>query len=226
MHMKNVFLIEKSPDVFRAVKAYLEESDIQYVKFSSLDEALQSEEVPALIILFTTNSYEDIKHDIDALINNAAFSRIPRILLLPFNTSVSESKIRELDVHIQALFQIPVEKLKFLTSVAHLLIRAPRRVFRILITLQPEGSKIRYSGTSIDFSESGMAFESSADFQPGDLLQVQFVNPGSRKRFLLKARLIRRVVTGSTIFYGIKFIETNEQNEKELLNFITGENKA
>lgn len=222
--MKKIFLIEKSPDVFKAVKAHLEESDIQYVKFSSLDEALQSEEAPALIILFTTDTYEDIKHDIDALINNAAFSRIPRILLLPFNTSVSESRIRNLD--IQALFQIPVEKLKFLTSVAQLLRRGPRRVFRILITLQPEGSKIRYSGTSIDFSESGMAFESSADFQSGDLLQVQFVNPGSRKRFLLKASVIRRVVTGSTIFYGIKFIEMNEQNEKELLDFITGENKA
>lgn len=222
--MKNVFLIEKSPDVFRAVKSHLEESDIQYVKFSSLDDALQSKEAPALIILFTTDSYEDIKHDIDALKNNAAFSRTSRILVLPFNTSVIESKIRDLD--IQALFQIPVERLKFLTSLAQLLRRGPRRVFRILITLQPEGSNIRYSGISIDFSESGMAFESSSDFQPGDLLQVHFVNPRNRKRFLLKASVIRRVSTESTIFYGVKFIEMNEQNVKELLDFITGENKA
>jgi hypothetical protein len=69
-----------------------------------------------------------------------------------------------------------------------------------------------------------MAFECSADFQPNDLLQVQFVNPRNRKRFSLKSMVIRRVGTESTIFYGLKFIEMSPQDIKDLLVFISGEN--
>ena len=222
--MENVFLIEKSPDVFGAVKSHLEESDIRYAVFSNLSDALQEQKVPSLIILFTTDSYEEIKHDIDILKTNTAFSRVSRALVLPFNSSVIESKINALD--IRALFQVPVEKLKFLTAISQLLKRAPRRVFRILVTLQVEGSNIRYSGVSIDFSETGIAFESDADLEPGNILSIQFVNPRNRKRFSLKGTIIRRSGTGSTIFYGLKFIGMTDQEVKELRDFITGENKA
>jgi len=94
------------------------------------------------------------------------------------------------------------------------------------VTLQVEGSNIRYSGVSIDFSETGMAFESAADLQPDTLLSVQFVNPRNRKRFSLKGTIIRRSGSGSTIFYGLKFIDMTELDVRELMDFITGESKA
>ena len=224
--MKHLFLIEKSADVLRTVKSYLEEDNIPYTKFSSLEDALLAKDLPALIIFFASDSYTEIRHDIALLKNNASFSRISRILILPFNTSVIASKVEELD--IQALFQIPVDRLKFHTSVAQLLRRGPRRVFRIVISIQAEGKNIRYAGVSIDFSEGGMAFECPAEFLPGDRIQVQFVNPRNRRRFLLRTVVIRRVVTpaGNTIFYGVKFTDMNDKDTQELLDFIAGEKSS
>ena len=222
--MKNVFLVEKSPDPFNSIKAHFEENDIRHTAFRSLEDAMGSQDTPSLVVLLTTDSYDDIINDIDLLKGDTVYARISRVLVLPFNSSVLEAKVKDLD--IQALFQIPVEKLKFLTTVSQLLRRGPRRVFRILVTLQQVGSNIRYSGVSIDFSETGIAFESTADFQPGDLLHVQFVNPRNRKRCSLKGAVIRRSGSGSTIFYGMKFASMNERDIKELRNFLTGENKA
>jgi hypothetical protein len=220
--MEKIFLIERSPDVFRKVQSYLEENSLPFVSFQTIDKAVHSDDFPLIIILFGSKSSQEIRQDLSVLKNKSSYVRIPKILILPLDSTITEEECRSLGA--QEVFSIPVERLKFQTVVSNFLMRAPRRVFRILVTVQKEGSNIRYSGSSIDFSESGMAFESTGDFAVGERIFVSFVNPRSRNRFLLKAEVVRRTATptGTAFFYGVGFREMSEKETRDLSEFISG----
>lgn len=221
--MENIFLIETFPDGLKTIKSYFSDINANYSEFISVNDAMESGEMPALVVLLVNKNFKNFSKDIDSLENNPSFSRIPRIFILPVEMSGMMPNPEIIDG--QSSFQIPVNKLKFFSTVSKFLKRSSRRVFRIIITIKPEGSNIRYSGISMDFSETGMAFECISDFPIGHKIRVNFVNPRNRKRFLLKAEIVRRASTqpGSTTFYGVMFSEMTEQDIKELMNFITGE---
>jgi len=220
--MKKVFIIERSADVFNTVKHYLNEDNLPNVSFQDVSEALVSPDLPALIILFGNDSLLDIRADIADLKNNPLFVKIPKILILPFNATLTPAECRSLDV--QETFFIPVEKLKFQTAVSKFLLRSPRRVFRILVSIQQDGSNLRYSGISMDFSESGMAFECVSDFPIGEQLQISFVNPKNRSRFSLRSEIVRRTSTptGSSVFYGVMFKQMTDRDVREMSQFVCG----
>jgi len=221
--MKKIFLIEKSPDIFNTITSCLEENQLFYSQFKNLDEALKSGEVPSLIVLFVNNNTKGINIEIEALKSNPSFSRIPRIFIFPFEMTgiIPNSEI----ISGQSSFQVPVDKMKFLSTVSKFLKRSTRRVFRIVISVQPEESNIRYSGISIDFSETGVAFESSSDLPVKQKIYLSFVNPKSRKRLLFKGEIARKASTqpGGTAFYGIKLEEMSNKDKKDFINFLTGE---
>jgi hypothetical protein len=62
--MKTVFLIERSADVFHTVNSYLKEGSLSFLSFQTPDKAVRSEELPARIILFGSNSLQEIRDDI------------------------------------------------------------------------------------------------------------------------------------------------------------------
>ncbi len=220
--MKKVFVIERSADVFNTVKHYLSEDNLPYISFQNVGEALISPDLPALIILFGNNSFQEIRQDIAEIKNNPSFVKIPKILILPFNSNITQGECRNLD--LQETFFIPVEKLRFQTAMSKFLLRSPRRVFRILVNVQQDGSNLRYSGISMDFSESGMAFECVSDFPIGEKLQVSFVNPKNRNRFSLKSEVVRKTATptGSSVFYGVTFRQMSEKETQDITQFISG----
>lgn len=220
--MKKIFVIERSADVFNTVKHYLKEDNLLYISFENVREALLSPDMPALIVLFGSDSFQEIRADIADLKDNPSFVKVPKILILPFNATITQGECRSLDV--QETFFIPVEKLKFQTAISKFLLRSPRRVFRILVNVQQDGSNLRYSGISMDFSESGMAFECVSDFPVGEKLQVSFVNPKNRSRFSLKSEVVRKTSTptGSSVFYGVTFRQLSEKEAQDLTQFISG----
>lgn len=221
--MKKIFLIGTFPDGLKTIRSYLSDINVNYLEFSSVRDAVESGRVPSLVVLLADKIVENFNKDVDSLKNNPSFSRIPRIYIFPLQMSgiLPDSRI----IDGQSSFQMPVDKLKFLSSVSTFLKRPPRRVFRILITIIPKESNLRYSGISMDFSETGMAFESISDFLKGDKIKINFVNPRNRKRFLLNAEVIRKASTqpGSTTFYGVMFIDMTNKDAKELMDFISGE---
>jgi hypothetical protein len=220
--MKRVFVIERSADVLNTVKHYLKEDDINYSAFQSVREALDSPDLPAIIILFSSDSFTEIQQDISQIKNNQSYVRVPKILILPFNTTVDQDKSSNLDV--QETFCIPVEKLKFQATVSKFLMQAPRRIFRILVTILQSGSNVRYSGISMDFSETGMAFECSSDFPVGEKLQINFVNPKNRGRVSLTSEVVRKTSTptGSSVFYGVIFRQMSDKETQDISQFISG----
>lgn len=100
----------------------------------------------------------------------------------------------------------------------------PRRAFSILVTVQPAGSNVKYSGMSSDFSENGMGFVCTELFEKGRKLLIMFVNPKNRTRFQLAAEVIRTMSKGDgrSVFYGVRFIGASVQEREDLLRFITG----
>lgn len=220
--MKKIFLIERVPDGLKTIKTYLSDSNTSFSRFSSTQDAAKSGETPDLIILLGSQYPAQITSELNDLKAHPSYSRTPRILILPFGARLLE--IPDL-IDGQPYFEIPVEKLKFLSVVAKCLKRSPRRVFRIIITIQPEDSNIRYSGISMDFSETGMAFEGTCDLPIDQKIKVNFVNPRNRTRFILDAEVVRRASTqtGGTSYYGVMFRKMTEPDTRELIKFITGE---
>lgn len=221
--MKKLHIICPYIEGLTTIKSYLDELQSNVIDFKSIEDSLRQADLPDLIILFANKQVDAFNRDVETLKNSTAYARVPRIIILPFNFP---GQTEDSDPFCgQVVFQLPVDKLRFLSVVSTFLKRAQRRLFRILITLQAEGANVRYSGLSMDFSETGMAFESASDFAAGDRLIVHFVNPRNRKRFLLKSEIARKAKSpaSDTTFYGIRFVDLSDPERKHLRGFITGE---
>ena len=192
--------------------------------FSSVEEALKAEGRPDLVLLLANKNPKSYRSDLASLNNDIAFSSIPRISIFPFDFPEQESTAGKGEAASGPAFSLPVDRLKFLSELAGVLKIPTRRVFEILIGIQPEGSGLKYSGKSLDFSETGMAFECDTDLEGGGKVIVSFVNPKSRKRVLLNAEIVRKRSTpsGPQTIYGVRFIKMTGQNIEDLTNFIRG----
>ncbi|MFA6056443.1 MAG: PilZ domain-containing protein [Thermodesulfovibrionales bacterium] len=219
---KKIHLIETVPDGLKKIKSYLSEMNGNYTQFCTLSDSVQSGEVPELFILLADKNFESFVRDIDTLKNNNAFSAISRIVLLPYKMP-ENFRIPSL-VGLQSSFMMPVDKLPFLSTVAEFLKIPQRRIFEILITIQPEESNIKYSGLSVDFSETGMAFKCSSELPVGKKITLSFIDPALRKRLLFSSEIIRtkKIDHENTYFYGVRFVDLKRQGAKELRLFITG----
>jgi hypothetical protein len=221
--MSIIHLIETVPGSLKAVKSYLTEMDASSLEFPTVADSVNSGELPDLVVLTANNDIPQFHNDINALKDNGFYAKIPRIIIIP--TSLTKTA----DIHevtaSHSTFTMPVDRLQFLSTASQFLKRSPRRVFRILISIQLRDSNIRYSGVSIDFSESGMSFESPLDIPKNQEMSISFVNPKNRKRFSLNAIVARRASTqpGGSNFYGVTFNKLSSSDAVELMRFITGE---
>jgi hypothetical protein len=220
--MKKIHVIENIPDGLRTIKSHLSDISGEYSVFNSVGDALSAGETSDLVVLLAQRNPDCFRRDMEALCKSNSFSRIPLIVCLPFKTSEAIT-VKEF-IRAATTFELPVNKLNFLSAVSRYLKVPPRRVMQIVITLHSSGDNIKYTGTSIDFSENGMAFKSNADFPVGHKIMVNFVNPATRKRLFLKAKVIRRndIIHDSVAFYGVMFVNATTEDSLELRNFVTG----
>ena len=220
--MKKVHLIETCPEGLKNIKSHFSEINGHYSVFSSVDGAIRSGEACDLIVLLADKKPETFNRDIDLIKKDVAFSKIPRIVILSFEISET-ARVAEIS-GMQTSFRTPVDKRQFLATVAKFLKLPPRRVFETIVTIQPDGSNIKYTGISIDFSETGMALECDSEFSQGQLISVSFINPSDRKRFFLNGQIVRKseLTQKKKTFYGVLFTELMNQDSKDLTSFITG----
>ncbi|MDA8242046.1 MAG: PilZ domain-containing protein [Nitrospiraceae bacterium] len=220
--MKKIHVIENIPDGLRIIKSHLSDISGEYSVFNSVGDALSAGETSDLVILLAQRNLDYLRRDMETLYKSNSFSRIPLIVCLPFGTS-ERSPVKDI-IHGTTSFELPVNKLKFLSAVSRYLKVPPRRVLQMVITIQSSDDNIKYTGISIDFSENGMAFKSNADFPVGHRIMVNFVNPVTRKRLFLKAKVIRRtdIRHDSVAFYGVTFVNAAPEDSLELRSFVTG----
>jgi hypothetical protein len=178
-----------------------------------------------LVVLLADKKLENFKKDLAFLKKDPSFLKTPILFLLPLGLSTNKIELPLLND--KQSFQLPLDKLRFLSSVAELLNIPPRRVFQAIISIRPEGSKTKFFGESIDFSETGMAFTCNAEFEKEQKMEIGFVNPATRKRMLLSVKVARKIPKnpGDIIFYGVIFSKMKHAEIKELLDFITGQGK-
>jgi len=222
--MKKICLIETSTVGLRIIKSYLSEMNAQCELFSSVRDVVKTNTEFDLVVLLAQQNSEFLREDLDTLQNAPSFTKIPRIILLP-GESPKDIQIAEIS-ELQTSFRMSPDKLQFLTTAAKLLKIPPRRVMQIIVTVQPEGSKVRYMGVSVDFSENGMAFECDGEFATAQNISVSFVNPAIKQRMLLPARIVRKApsIQGNKSFYGAMFHSLTAQDAKDLIRFVTGRN--
>lgn len=220
--MKHFHLIETAPNGLRTVKTYFEAMNADCRVFSSVVDALNSGEVPDMVVLLAQREEEGYKKDIGMLFLNRIYGKVPRVVVLPISLSMKRKAAAVIEG--EAEFPLPVDKVKFLSAVAACLDIPQRRSFQIIITIVASDTHLQFSGISIDFSQTGMGFESRADFSPGQRVKISFVNPGTKTRLVLQGMVARRVSAGSgdRFLYGIRFVDLLIQDAEELQRFITG----
>lgn len=220
--MKKIALIETIPNSLKAAKAFLTECNADVVVLGSVGEAIMLREAPDLIVLQANRDPGRFRQDVEVLRKGASISEVKRISVLP--AGLAGPLYADGVVPGEVELSMPLQKLEFLAVVARSLGVPPRRAFSILVTVQPEGSNIIYSGMSADFSENGMGFVCTEWFRKEQALIISFVNPKNRTRFQLRAEVVRMVSKGDgrTIFYGVRFIGASMQEREDLVRFITG----
>lgn len=219
---KKIFLVETCPEGLKTIKSHLFDINAKHAVFATLSDAMSKTDLPDLVILLARNNAENCNEDIVFYHSVPSFSKIPLMLILPLQ-GVAKVQALKRD-KCQYTFQMPVDKLDFLSKVAGVLKVPPRRVFQIVITIMEESGNIRYSGISVDFSENGMAFECNADFAVGHKIIVRFINPKNREKFFLHAEVMRKSGTqqANTYFYGVSFNKMTFGEMTALGNFISG----
>ena len=217
--MKSVYIIANGTTGIRGVESFLTEINAHHVTFRTPDEAIDSDEKPDLVVIMSTGDLADFRARFDSLKGDRIFSRIPRVLVQPREFSAVLQKTG--DFQGETLLNMPLDKLEFLSSISRLLKIPHRRVFNTVISVQPDGGNIRYSGVSQDFSETGMAFECSADLPKEQKIRVSFIDPKSKQRLVLSARIARKR-SDILNFYGAVFVNLTADEKTGLLRFLTG----
>ncbi len=221
--MKHFHLIETIPNGLRTVRTFFEAMNADYKVFSSVDDALNSAEVPDMVVLLARKEEGDYKRDIGMILLDRVYGKIPRVAVLPISLSMKRKTASV--VEGEAEFPLPVDKDKFLAAVAACLDISQRRACQIIITIVTPDSNLQYSGMSMDFSETGMGFESRAGFAIGQRVRTSFVNPGTKNRLQLTGEVARKVPAASAdkFLYGIRFLDMQVQEAEELRRLITNQ---
>ena len=217
--MKQIFLIETVPGKLSSVMQFIADINAQYKLFGSVVEALRVESIPDLIVLLGRTPPARFLNDIDALNKSIFTSRAPRIYIIAPESEEQLPKISSVTDY--PLIILPAEKIEFLSTASGLMNIPFRRKFRIIVTIEI-GSSMRHSALSIDFSESGMSFESTGQFEPGTALTVHFVNPKNRNRISIEGSIVRSFPARSdtTSCYGVHFKHMSATTKKDLLIFV------
>lgn len=212
MKPKEIYLIEPNPDCLRTVKSYLSDINARYSVFQNPGDMTKANVRPDLLVVFAgRENAEMIKLMPD-------LPDIPSILISANGFRLDEKS----HYRPRFVFRSPVAKQAFLIKVAECLGIPPRRVFRIVLTITEEISKVRYLGFAKDFSENGMSFEVLADFPKDHNLSVRFVDPKNKKTFSLKGKVARKSEIGrGMFFYGLKFSDLMREDVDSLKIFIS-----
>ncbi len=132
--------------------------------------------------------------------------------------------MRETDSRNLLITGWPLKKDRFLDITSRMLSVAPRRSFRTLIRVFPEGEQLGFLGQSQNFSLTGMAFTSEADLPASGCLTVSFSVPASTRSVRMEAEIVRRIPghEDSRILYGVRFRSLGAEQRAILSSFILG----
>jgi hypothetical protein len=210
--LKEICLIESVPDCLKTVRSHLTEINAGYSVFQNPQDMTNAGVRPDLLVVFARQEHAEMIEQI------ADLPAVPSILICARGYSLDEkSRYRP-----RFILQHPVAKQAFLTKAAECLGIPPRRVFSIVVTVMEEGSNIRYSCISKDFSETGMSFEALADFKQDHALLIRFSDTKHRKTFSMAAEIVRKSEIGrGMFFYGLKFRGLSREDADSLKLFIS-----
>ena len=223
--MRRIFFIEQSGEELTSVRTYLEDV-AKCARFCSVMEAIKADGPPDLILLAADGDPENLRRDLSFLRGSSFYGKIPRMVFLP--ADIPSALLKSSRLETETVLRFPVDKSEVLSKIAGLQKRAHRRLYEILIGLQPEGDARKYFGKSLDFSETGIAFECNEKIAQGKRVIITFVTPRNRRRFILEAEIVRARSDhpGALYAYGATFRNMTPEDKKDLMDFITGNVRA
>jgi hypothetical protein len=218
--MGKIHIIEPISNGLQAAKGYLSEINARYLVFESTDACL-AEEPGDLVIILADKDIGFYAKDIEKLKKSRSHRGMKRLCVLPFELSMKRTRKQIIDGEFE--HPMPLDRERFLLSVGNCLNIPQRRTFKTIVMIQPEAGGIRYSGNSVDFSETGMSFECNTNFPVNQPLTVSFGKP-TGGRMQLKAVVVRNNPShsGTSYFHGVKFIDISDEQRSELRIFVSG----
>jgi len=218
--MSKYFLINPVGDAQTIVKSCITGIGDSYLEFNSVSEASASGESPHVVLLFASTNMANFQHEISALKMRPFFAKIARILFVP--KDIAQTVLQSKALEGEMIFSLPVDKTLLTARLSVIKKRAHRRIFEILMRIQPSGSNLIYFGKSMDFSETGIAFQTGEAFEIGQKVVVSFVNSRDKTRFVLESEIVRKsLLTAGASLYGARFENVLPSVLKNLIDFIS-----
>jgi len=217
--MSELFIIEPTSGGLKTIKEYLSKINATFLTFSSASEVKKTSKRPSLIVLLAEKSIPNMYAQIDEL-KNSDLRSVPVIIILSMELADSMPKNGMIDG--KKVFLSNVDNAEFLGTVGQILGIPVRRSFKILVTLSSPKNNMRYSALSVDFSETGMAFECTTSLLQGETLEVSFINPTKRIRLVFNIEIVRKFSnpSGTSFFYGAQFVRLSAKDKMALRDFL------
>ncbi len=223
--MSKYFLINPTGDAQTIVKSCITEIGDSYLEFNSVSEASASGESPHVVLLFAGTNMANFQNDISALKMRPFFAKIARILFVP--KDIAQTVLQSRALEGEMIFHLPVDKAQLISRLSVIKKRAHRRIFEILMRIQPKGSNLMYFGKSVDFSETGIAFQTEEAFEIGQKVAISFVNSRDKTRFVLASEIVRKsILSAGASLYGARFENVQQSVLRNLIDFISGESSS
>ena len=211
--MKSVYLLRDKRAFWEEIKSHLRGINASIVEcrdIAGLDTENFHRNPPSLFITGIDNS--------DRLLNFQF--RNFGIVIISDSGSPGEISPSPLNARWVTV-QWPLSKAAFLKLTGEFKQQSERIPFRTVIRLFPEDEHPSFLGQSVDFSLTGICFESDRSFLVDNLLEVSFSPPGNIENITLKCRIVRRSDDENPVRHGAKFLELTPVTRKDLETFMS-----
>jgi CheY-like chemotaxis protein len=148
-------------------------------------------------------------------------TRVVSLVLVGSGDARDRMRLRQCQVN--RIFEHPIHAAEFNRAVADLLDVAIRKTFRVLASIEVEGSTRRvggFFGRTENLSSTGLLFSSSKEIEVGETVDLSFFLPGTG-RLALQAQVVRiQSGKGRENLFGARFVQSGPQTASRIEAFI------
>jgi DNA-binding response OmpR family regulator len=221
--VKTILIAEQVKGILEAEKSFFARKDIRLFTAETTDDVLSIHRTEKLNLIILGIDMPGMKcEELCAVIRSErALRAVSIVLLCPADPVLQERSSR---CNANAVMTLPVSGSQVLERTQHLLSISWRESYRVLVSVNIEGSSRdkTFFGRSGDISATGMLIETERVLAQGDRVSCSFFLPGSAQLRLNGeiVRLIQQVAGAKVRQYGIKFLRIAPEAAAAIEDFI------
>ncbi len=219
--MKRIIVYDRLRQLLLQEKGLLGRTDLIISAVADTDRALalHRDQPASLCILDLEMPGMPVEAFCQAVRSDPATRRVSLVLV---GSGSAPDRMRLRHCQVNRIFEHPLNAGDFNRAVIDLLDVAVRRTFRMLASIDVEGSTRRtggFFGRTENISSSGLLFSSSKEIRMGEMVDLAFFLPGIG-RVALQAQVVRIQDGAGQVLYGARFVGAGAASLAQIESFV------